>query len=267
MNSASLLQEGRVEEALAALKFEVRQAPSEVDLRVRLFAVHCVLGHWEKAAADLDAVQSLDPTWTLPAQVYRSLLLAEDIRRSVFAGRARPLVMGEPPAWLAWNVQALELEADGKAAEAEDLRTQAWGAAPDYACTVDGQACRWLADTDRRLGPVLEAVLEGKYYWIPFGQLVRWEVTPPEFLVEAVWVPARLTVHSGTELAAHLPARYPGTESSGSGSLWLGQTTEWREGPGGVLRPVGQKLLESEDATFGLLAFRSVEFQTPAPTG
>jgi len=260
MDSAALLQEGRVEEALAALKEEVRRSSTRVELRVRLFAVHCLLGRWDKTQADLDVVRKLDPSWTLPAQVYLSLLGAEQLRREVFAGRARPVIMGEPDPWVGWNVQALASEAAGGVAEALDLRKRAWTAAPEYKCSVDGHACQWLSDVDRRIGPVLEAFLEGKYFWIPFGQLQKIEVTPPEFLVEVVWVPAKLTVQGGAELAGHLPARYPGTEDATDGTLCLGRSTSWVQVAGQYNRPIGQKMFESERSEFGLLGCRTIEF-------
>jgi type VI secretion system protein ImpE len=259
-DSASLLQEGRAHEALAALKGEVRDRPSDVELRVRLFALHCVLGRWDKAANDLAALVALDASWAIPARVYHRAMDAELLRRDVFAGRVKPLVMGEPEEWLAWNVQALVLEAEGKPAEALELQRQAFESAPEYPCKVDGRACQWLSDADRRIGPVLEACLDGKYYWIPFGQLQKIEITPPEYLVEVVWVPAKLTVCGGAELAAQLPARYPGTESSSDGGICLGRRTEWLEIPGGGNRPVGQKLIGSETADFGLLSCRIIEF-------
>jgi type VI secretion system protein ImpE len=259
MDSAALLQEARLSEALTALKDEVRQAPSQVELRVRLFALNCVLGRFEPAATDLDVIQSLDKGWSLSARVYQRLLASELLRREVFAGRARPTILGEPESWVAWNVQALALEATELAA-AQDLRKQAWDAAPEYASVVNGQSCQWLSDADRRLGPVLEACLDGAYYWIPFGQLRSIEPHPPEFLVETVWLPAKLTLASGAEVRAHLPARYPGTENVPDGRLCLGQRTGWEEQTGGGTRPLGQKLLESEASDFGLLECRRIEF-------
>jgi type VI secretion system protein ImpE len=255
------MQEARLEEALAVLKQEVRKAPLQVELRVRLFALHCVLGRWDKASADLDVIKNVDASWRLPAQVYQSLIGAELLRRDVFAGRAKPVIMGEPDPWVGWNVQALASEAAGKLSEAIDLRNQAWESAPEYKCTVDGHSCQWLSDSDRRIGPVLETVLDGKYFWIPFGQLRKVELTPPEFLVEVVWVPAKLTVRGGAELAGHLPARYPGTESASDGKLCLNQSTAWLQVVEGTHQPLGQKLLESDGEEFGLLACRAIEFE------
>lgn len=260
MESAALLQEGRLPEALEALKTEVRQAPSQVELRVRLFALHCVLGRLDNAVTDLDVIRSLDPGWRPAALVYRGVIASEQVRRQVFAGQVGPTILGEPEAWVAWNVQALALEAQGQTEAARDLRRQAWEAAPAHACAVNGRACPWLADADGRLGPILEACLDGQYYWIPFGQLRKIESDAPQFLVELVWLPARLTLASGAEVRAHLPARYPGTENSPDGRLCLGQRTEWQQTAGGELRPLGQKLLETDEADFGLLECRLIEF-------
>jgi len=231
-----------VEDALSALKDEVRKAPAQVELRARLFALHCVLGRWDKAQADLGVIRQLDPSWTIPAQLYQSLMVAEVLRRDVFAGQARPLIMGEPEPWVGWNVQALASEAEGRIGEAADLRKQAWEAAPEFKCVVDGHSCQWLSDADRRLGPVLE-------------------VMAPEFLVEVVWVPAKLFVRNGAELAAHLPARYPGTESATDGNLCLGRSSDWIPGGDGTKRPIGQKMFESEAEQFGLLSCRVVDFE------
>ncbi len=266
----SLLQEGRTEEALSALKAQVRDRPQDVELRVLLFALHCVLGKWDKAANDLAAVAALDASWTVPAQVYQCCLGAEAVRREVFDGHAKPLVMGEPEEWLAWNVQGLALAAACKPKEAWEVHRRAFDSAPELPCKVDGRSCQWISDVDRRLGPVLEAYLDGSYYWIPFTRLQRIEITPPEFLIETVWLPAKLTISGGAELAAQLPARYPGTEGHVDGALCLGRLTEWLELPGGGGKPLGQKRLEGDDADFGFLSCRVVEFEprtATAPSG
>src|SRR5438046_3007317 len=129
--SASLLQEGKAEEALAALKNEVRTNPSDLELRSRLFALHCVLGRWDKSLNDLSALKALDPAWTIAAQVYENSIGAESVRRDVFGGRSKPVIMGEPEEWVAWNVQAITLEAAGKGEEAAELRARACEAAPE----------------------------------------------------------------------------------------------------------------------------------------
>ncbi|MEQ1843811.1 MAG: type VI secretion system accessory protein TagJ, partial [Verrucomicrobiales bacterium] len=261
MDSASYLQEAHLEEALSALQDEVRKAPSQVDLRVRLFALNCVLGRWEKGGSDLGVIKTLDKSWFLPAQVYLSLLGAESLRREVFFAKAKPEMLGEPEPWIGWNVQALALDAERRFSEASELRRQAWESAPEFKANVDGQTCEWLSDADRRIGPVLEVILEGKYYWVPFSHIRKVEVTPPEFLADTVWIGAKLHIRGGAELSAHLPARYPRTEFSSEGNVRLGRMTDWVMDDGGELRPVGQKLFESATEQFGLLSCRSIDFE------
>lgn len=256
----TLVHEARLAEALACLHEEVRQAPADVERRVQLFALDCVLGRYERARSDLDVIQSMDESWTLAAQVYRRLIAAELFRRDVFAGRVRPTILGKPESWMAWNVQALALDADGHLDSARELREQAWQAAPEWPFRVDGTECAWLSDVDRRLGPVLETIIEGNYYWIPFGALTCIAPNPPEFMLDAVWLPARLGLAEGTEIAAYLNARYAGSEASDEGSVCLGRKTAWRETPaGGGLWPVGHKVFESPDAEFPLFECRRIE--------
>ena len=47
---------------------------------------------------------------------------------------------------------------------------------------MDGHGFEWIADADSRLGPLLEVILEGKYYWAPFCRIAR-EGDDERFLV------------------------------------------------------------------------------------
>ena len=37
----------------------------------------------------------------------------------------------------------------------------------------EDSAFEWIADADDRLGPVLEAIVNGRYYWVPFERVRR----------------------------------------------------------------------------------------------
>ena len=37
--------------------------------------------------------------------------------------------------------------------------------------SLNGQPFEWVADADSRLGPVMEAIINGRYYWVPFARL------------------------------------------------------------------------------------------------
>ncbi len=78
---------------------------------------------------------------------------------------------------------------------------------------IDGQPFEWIADADSRLGPVLEAVINGRYYWVPFSRLSRIQIEPPEDLRDMVWMPAHLQFENGGESVALIPTRYQGSGS------------------------------------------------------
>src|SRR5690606_6570874 len=110
-----------------------------------------------------------------------------------------PLVLGQPAEWLALLIEALRLQAEGEAAQAQAARERAFDLAPATPGRLDGAAFDWVADADPRLGPVLEVVLTGGYYWVPFDRIARIAVTPPEDLRDLVWLPVQLMWTNGGE--------------------------------------------------------------------
>ena len=98
--------------------------------------------------------------------------------------------------------------------EAVDLRTQAFELAPAISGSIDGVAFEWLADADSRLGPVLEVIFNGRYYWIPFQQIQYIELEAPVDLRDVVWMPAQFTWVNGGTASGLIPTRYPGAENS-----------------------------------------------------
>ena len=55
-----------------------------------------------------------------------------------------------------------------------------------------------------RLGPVCEAILNGKYYWIPFERLSRVDIEAPSDLRDLIWAPVeRLAYHMQNKAPDH----------------------------------------------------------------
>src|SRR5262245_30821389 len=100
MSSAELLKAGRVDDALAALQSEIRAKPEDPRLRIYLFQLDCILGRWQKALDQLQALATLDAETMLLAQIFRPILLCELLRAEVFAGKRTPLVFGEAAGWI-----------------------------------------------------------------------------------------------------------------------------------------------------------------------
>ena len=79
------------------------------------------------------------------------------------------MVFGQPDEWLALLIESLLQQGQGNASMADDLASRAFDAAPEVTGTIDGTPFQWIADADSRLGPVLEACVNGRYYWVPLS--------------------------------------------------------------------------------------------------
>jgi type VI secretion system protein ImpE len=259
-----LLAVGDPRAALDALTREVRAHAADVKLRIFLFQLLCTLGAWDRASVQLDVCAELDAE-TLPmVTVYRDAVKSEALRTAVFAGEAQPLVFGPAQAWVAQLLDALHADAIGEPAVATDLRTAALDAAPETAGTLDGTAFAWIADADMRLGPVLEAVVDGRYAWVPFTAIGRLAIAAPTDLRDLVWARARLALRGGGERAVLLPVRYAGTVASGDAALQLARRTEWLSMGNGHYRGLGQRLFTTDTSEAGLLAIRDIVIAPPA---
>src|ERR1039458_3671437 len=100
MNSAELVQAGRLEEGLTALQKEIRDKPEDTRLRIFLFQFNCVLGRLDKALTQLQVIASLNVDTMLLAQIFRPVIACELLRREVFAGKRTPIIFGEPAEWM-----------------------------------------------------------------------------------------------------------------------------------------------------------------------
>jgi type VI secretion system protein ImpE len=244
--------------ALLQLQEQVRARPADAKLRVFLFQLLCVLGQWERALNQLSVVSSLDPAALAMAQMYGDVVKCEPIRRQVFEGRKSPMVLGQPDQWLALLIESLLLARQGDLAQSADLRARAFDEAPETAGEIDGRPFVWIADADSRLGPVLEAVINGRYYWVPFSRLMRVDLDPPADLRDLVWMPAHLQFENGGESLALVPTRYAGSEAAADGSIALARKTLWSAAGGDAHHGLGQRIIATDVEEIPLMEIRSI---------
>ena len=244
------------------LRKMIQKQPQRSDLRIFLFQLYCVQGEWIKAGTQLEVLLELDPSSKPMVETYREALRCEALRREVFDGKRSPLVLGKPDDWLAMMIEALRVEAEGRPDAAAELRARALEGAPATSGKLDDAPFDWLADADGRLGPVIEAIINGKYYWVPVSRLIRIEIEKPADLRDFVWAPATLTLENGAVNVALVPTRYPGTEREENVALRLARATDWREQAGGAFHGVGQRMLTTDQAEVALLDVRVIALDT-----
>jgi type VI secretion system protein ImpE len=252
------VRSGDPAEALTRLQAQVRARPEDAKLRIFLFQLLCVLGQWERALNQLKVAATLDAAAIPMAQTYGEAVRCEAIRRDVFAGRKSPMVFGQPEQWLALLIESLLAGAAGDAARAEQLRQTAFDEADPSSGEINGQPFSWIADADSRLGPVLEAVINGRYYWVPFARLSQVTMEAPTDLRDVVWMPAQLLFENGGESVALVPTRYPGSETAGDGMLALARKTLWEEVSPDAHHGLGQRLLATDSGDVPLMDVRTL---------
>jgi type VI secretion system protein ImpE len=228
-NAEELLRSGDPAAALAALQSDVRAQAADPKLRVFLFQLLCVMGQWERALNQLKICADLDAAAIPMREMYGlALLIESSLHAGVIAGAAK-------------------------------LRDQAFEQAPETSGDADGKKFSWIADGDTRLGPVLEAIVNGRYYWIPFSRLRQVAMEKPTDLRDYIWSPANLQFANGGEVLAMIPVRYSGSESSGDGLVALGRKTIWEEGEHGSYRGLGQRLFNTDAGEISLLDIRKLQ--------
>jgi len=259
MQAEELLGQGRPAEALEQLQGEVRKHPANPKLRVFLFQLLCVFGRWERAMTQLNVAAELDANNLLMANVCRPALNAEALRAEIWGGRRSPVIFGEPKEWVGWILQANQMAVEGHYKEAQELRERAFERAPAIPGTINGQEFEWIADSDSRLGPILEAIVNGRYYWVPFANVQEIQIEPPTDLRDVIWAPAEFTWTNGGTSAGLIPTRYPGSEASEDSAIVMCRKTEWIEREGRLYEGLGQRLLVTDEAEYALLDIREVK--------
>jgi type VI secretion system protein ImpE len=238
---------------------EVRAHPTAVGPRLALFRLACIEGQWERARRQLEAIRALDPETAMFAELYAALIDAEAKRRAVLEGRSALVTIGEPPAFVAHLARALADEAAGEREAAAAQRRAALDSARAVPGELDGVPFTWLMDADSRFGPCLELVVHGRYRWLPLEHLRELASDRPKDLEDVVWLPVRLRLAGGEEVAAHLPGRYPRSETSADPWARLGRATVFDEAGHGL----GGRLLTSEAGDHPLVAIRRIRLAEP----
>ncbi len=260
LDANALLREGDLAGARAALVETVRARPGDEQARMFLFQLLAVLGEWDKARSQLQALAQLSPEAQMLSAAYGQVLAAEAERRAVFAGEQRIAVLANPGEWAAGLAEAIELLARGETAAGIAARDAAFDAVPDCPGSFNGAAFDWIADADSRFGPSVDAIVGGRYGLIPFDAVERMTSAGPRDLRDLVWLPVEIAMKSGQSIAGFLPARYPGSEASLDSGEQLARTTSWREVPWGDAGS-GQRLWSfSAGEDQGVLALRLLEF-------
>lgn len=257
MDAKDLLSTGNLAEALAKTQEDVRRTPDRTEERILLFQLYCLNGDWIKAKKQLPVIKSMRPESLPMVETYSRLIDMESLRLDVFAGRRTPLLFGQPEAWLSYLLQALKFDGENNVEAADELRDKAFDEAEAISGQINSTKFEWLADSDPRLGPVLELMMSNAYYWIPFSAIKTIRIQEPTDLRDQVWTAANLQWINGGPAVGFIPTRYVSTLKQEDPRLKLSSLTSWIGD-----EPVGQRTFVHPNGEVSLMDVRNITFDT-----
>ena len=259
MRAEDSLKQGDLQACLEDLQRRLRKNPGDTKRRISMFELLAVMGAWDKARVQLSILSEMASDTEAMVQTYGQLLRCESVRQEVFEARRTPCVLGKPQPWVAQMVQALGSMREGDAAIGMNHVRKALAAAPASSGFINGDHFAWIGDSDCRLGPIIEAIVEGRYFWVPFDRIAGMTLESPVDLRDLVWLPASFTWINGGQSMGFIPTRYPGSELSTDSSIQLGRKTIWQD-EDVPTTALGQRVLATDRDDYPLLDIRTVAF-------
>lgn len=256
-----------LKESLARLESQIRTQPGDADLRAAFAQLLCLDANWPRALAQLKSWAALKPQAQPTVTLLEQAINGERQRADVLAGRARPVTPENQWPWLAGMINALEAEPAQASAYRESALEMA-EANPGQLTTQHGDtvAFDWLMDGDCRFGPVCEAIVNGRYFWLPFSAISAMQFQPPASVTDLVWRHTLVRLHDGSEQVCQIPVRYP-LDADAEDRFKLARVTEWQAQA--IDTPhylgMGQKVWLNDAAEYPLLDLLTVSFTTEAP--
>lgn len=255
-----MLFSGTISDSLESLKEKIRKEPARPELRTYLFQLLCVIGEYQRAMTQLKIAADMDEENKLMAQACGPLLNCEVLRQEIFNGRHSPLVFGEPEEWMGLMVQALILDGKKEHESAKRIREKALGLAEPIQGSINAAPFEWLADADSRLGPVLEIIIEGRYYLSAMSNIKKIEIAEPSDLRDVIWLPVSVVWKNNGQSVGFIPTRYQGSVEAKEDEVLLGRKTLWKEVYKDVFFGQGQRMLATERQDYPIMDVREIIF-------
>ena len=262
---SEFMQSKSLGDAMTEMENAGRQNPSALSHRMALFQILIINGAWERALKQLYTCYRLSNSLSKIAETYGDLIRAERQREKVFSEKGTPAFLGEKPIWMEGLIQSIEYQQQEQYDLADTLRLQAFEQISDVVCTIETASnvfeVPWLTDMDSRIGPTVEIMYCGRYFWVPMQQIQNIRFYPIENLRDLVWraIEIQLT-DSDDVMQAFMPARYPYSYLAGEDEKVSKITTWQMQGQTGNCG-FGQKMWMSEGYDFSINECRSLIFK------
>jgi type VI secretion system protein ImpE len=265
VNIKDLIKKGKLAEARSILVAAVKNHPGDTASRTLLFQVLLFLGEWDKAQRHLEVLGAGDVQTEAGIAPYQNLLKCERERIEVVSGKTMPSFLPATPTYFSDYYRAcqqLQTNLDGKGQEIyEAMAAQI----PQVAGTVNGVEFSGMRNTDDVLAFALEVFAHDRYFWVPFEAIREIIVTPPQTLLDLMWISASITTWSGLSMNGYLPVLYPDSWKHDNEQVKIGRMTDWFTPSGSCVRGAGQQVFVFGDHDISILELRDIQFKMIAP--
>jgi type VI secretion system protein ImpE len=262
----TLVREGQLDEAIAAMNGEVRANPTDVGRRASLAELLCVAGNLERADTLLDSVSTLDVSTAVPIALFRQLIRAEQARQQFYAEGRVPEFLGKPGPLIELELRASIALREGNVSEAVDLLGRRDEARAAAAGSADGVAFDDFRDLDDLAAAHIELLTStGKYFWVAIENIASISLRPIERRRDLLWRRAQLSVLGGPDGEVFLPTIYATKDPSPIQRL--GYATDFTSGDDGLFLGAGLRSFLVGDDSRSILELEEVEFASPIAVG
>jgi type VI secretion system protein ImpE len=255
-----LLDAGNLHLAIDELAGRVKASPADARQRISLFELLLFAGDWDRAERQVDVIAHQSMEAGLGVQVYRNNIKAERDRSRLFSDGLRPGFIMDPPAYVGLQLSVIDRLREGDLIGARETLARAEEERPAFGGSLDGRHFSDFRDYNDLVGPVLEAIVQDRYTWIPFGQIGRIEIEAPRQLRDLIWAPAHIETTDGTRGEIYVHALYEGSGNHPDDQVKLGRMTDWKDAGEGMYLASGSRLFLVDGEDRALLEMRKIEF-------
>ena len=248
---STLLDEGKLADAVSTVAAEVKSSPMATGHRILLAELLVLQGANERADNQLKLAADQAPADMMAVTQMRWLLRASEARRAWYEESAVPSFIGEPTKHqrdvMRLALFARDAEPDQAAALLATLEE-----VPLPEVAIDGADAAPFRDVCDFSQHGFEALaLDGRYLWIAPQEIAEMSFSPVRRPRDLLWRQAETKLRDGRDATFYVLAQY--YDPQATEVQRLATETAWIEGAGGTVRGRGQKILLDGEESRGLL--------------
>ena len=266
MNTTSiqtLLNEAKLDEAIAAMNVEVKNNATSIDKRAVLAELLCFAGNLERADVILNAISDIDPGAAVGVSMFRQLIRAEQARQQFYMDGRLPEFHTKPDGAMALELRAAVALREGSYDDAKTLLAEREGLRQPVPGISDGNAFEDFRDLDDLNAAHLEVLTStGKYFWIPTSSIAVIEFRKPERRRDLLWRRAFLSITDGPDGEVFIPSIYYTKDPSPAHRL--GHMTDYDSQEGGPAFGKGLREFLLGEQVRSILELGRIEFPSSA---